>query len=224
MAIALHRLQNCLWKAPKQPFLSHIVGARWVSNPQTPLSDIEASRFFFFFFFFSFFRSFSSLSLHVVREARDTQDIYAEAIARVEILEIRPRLCTFTDLRPVALADSDSVPQTDHMLLIPWESSKGWGTPEIKPCACCGGSGVRHFDIDKPSFFLLWHQDGPLSLEPSATVFHYAQCLFEGLKAYRNKNGKITLFRPDLNMTRMNRSAHRLALPVRLVDEANDRD
>jgi branched-chain amino acid aminotransferase len=45
-------------------------------------------------------------------------------------------------------------------------------------------------------------------------VFHYAQCLFEGLKAYRNKNGKITLFRPELNMARMNMSAQRLALPV----------
>ncbi|KAI0249569.1 branched-chain amino acid aminotransferase II [Lactifluus subvellereus] len=78
---------------------------------------------------------------------------------------------------------------TDHMLVIPWGSSKGWGTPEIKPY-------------------------GPLSLEPSATVFHYAQCLFEGLKAYRNKAGKVTLFRPDLNMARMNLSAQRLALPT----------
>jgi branched-chain amino acid aminotransferase len=45
-------------------------------------------------------------------------------------------------------------------------------------------------------------------------VFHYAQCIFEGLKAYRNKDGKVTLFRPDLNMARMNLSAKRLALPV----------
>jgi branched-chain amino acid aminotransferase len=57
-------------------------------------------------------------------------------------------------------------------------------------------------------------QDGPLPLEPSSAVFHYAQCLFEGLKAYRNKDGKITVFRPDLNMARMNRSAQRLALPT----------
>ncbi|KAI0307601.1 branched-chain amino acid aminotransferase II [Multifurca ochricompacta] len=78
---------------------------------------------------------------------------------------------------------------TDHMLTISWSLSHGWGTPEIKPY-------------------------GPLSLDPSSTVFHYAQCLFEGLKAYRCKDGKITLFRPDLNMTRMNRSAQRLALPT----------
>lgn len=57
--------------------------------------------------------------------------------------------------------------------------------------------------------------DGPLTLMPSATVFHYAQCVFEGLKAYRDVNGRVTLFRPDLNMQRMNRSANRLALPVR---------
>jgi len=78
---------------------------------------------------------------------------------------------------------------TDHMLVIPWKLSQGWGTPEIKPY-------------------------GPLSLDPSSTVFHYAQCLFEGLKAYRNRSGKITLFRPDLNMARMNLSAQRLALPT----------
>lgn len=56
--------------------------------------------------------------------------------------------------------------------------------------------------------------DGPLSLEPSATVFHYAQELFEGLKAYRHPGGRVTLFRPDMNMKRMNTSAKRVALPV----------
>ena len=61
---------------------------------------------------------------------------------------------------------------------------------------------------------ILTSTDSPLSLEPSATVFHYAQTLFEGLKAYRDENGKVTLFRPDMNMKRMNRSATRVALPV----------
>lgn len=56
--------------------------------------------------------------------------------------------------------------------------------------------------------------DGPLSLEPSCTVFHYAQTLFEGMKAYRDENGKVTLFRPDMNMKRMLTSAKRIALPV----------
>lgn len=56
--------------------------------------------------------------------------------------------------------------------------------------------------------------DAPLSIAPSATVFHYAQGLFEGLKAYRDNNGRVTLFRPDMNMARMNSSAQRIALPT----------
>ncbi|KAF8213323.1 branched-chain amino acid aminotransferase II [Mycena galopus ATCC 62051] len=86
---------------------------------------------------------------------------------------------------------------TDHMLTIPWNAVSGWGTPEIKPY-------------------------GPLQLEPSATVLHYAQTLFEGMKAYRDDHGNVTLFRPDMNMKRMNNSARRIALPtfdgVALID------
>ncbi|KAL1682015.1 aminotransferase [Schizophyllum commune] len=78
---------------------------------------------------------------------------------------------------------------TDHMLTIPWDATKGWGTPTIEPY-------------------------GPFHLEPSSTVLHYAQTLFEGMKAYRDDNGKVTLFRPDMNMKRMNNSAQRLALPT----------
>ncbi|KAF7339860.1 Branched-chain-amino-acid aminotransferase [Mycena venus] len=78
---------------------------------------------------------------------------------------------------------------TDHMLTIPWNAVSGWGTPEIKPY-------------------------GPFQMEPSATVLHYAQTIFEGMKAYRDEHGKITLFRPDMNMKRMNNSARRIALPT----------
>ena len=59
--------------------------------------------------------------------------------------------------------------------------------------------------------------DGPLSLEPSSTVLHYAQTVFEGMKAYRHDDGRVTLFRPDMNMKRMNTSAARIALPVRPI-------
>jgi branched-chain amino acid aminotransferase len=52
-------------------------------------------------------------------------------------------------------------------------------------------------------------------------VFHYAQCLFEGLKAYRDTHGKVTLFRPDMNMRRMNNSAQRIALPVPFLCSAD---
>ncbi|KDQ19839.1 hypothetical protein BOTBODRAFT_27261 [Botryobasidium botryosum FD-172 SS1] len=77
---------------------------------------------------------------------------------------------------------------TDHMLSVAWTSAKGWEAPHIHPY-------------------------GPLSIDPSCTVFHYAQTSFEGLKAYRDENGKVTLFRPDMNMSRLNRSAARIALP-----------
>lgn len=70
-----------------------------------------------------------------------------------------------------------------------WTLEKGWEAPEIKPYA-------------------------PLVLEPSALVFHYASECFEGMKAYKDKQGKIRLFRPDMNMARMNRSTARIALPV----------
>ncbi|KAG7870064.1 hypothetical protein KL918_000268 [Ogataea parapolymorpha] len=78
---------------------------------------------------------------------------------------------------------------TDHMLTIEWTAESGWGIPEIKPY-------------------------GNLSLDPSACVFHYAFELFEGLKAYKDSKGKIRMFRPDMNMKRMNKSAARICLPT----------
>lgn len=54
---------------------------------------------------------------------------------------------------------------------------------------------------------------GPLTLSPAAAVLHYAQEIFEGLKAYRHDDGSVWTFRPHANAARMNRSAHRLAMP-----------
>lgn len=54
---------------------------------------------------------------------------------------------------------------------------------------------------------------GPLSMSPAAAVLHYAQEIFEGLKAYRHDDGSIWTFRPFANAARMNRSAHRMAMP-----------
>ena len=53
----------------------------------------------------------------------------------------------------------------------------------------------------------------PLEFAPSARVFHYGQAVFEGMKAYKDKNGKVFLFRPDENQRRINKSAKRLAMP-----------
>ena len=54
---------------------------------------------------------------------------------------------------------------------------------------------------------------GPIELQPSSAVFHYAQAAFEGMKAFRLADGGIGVFRPDANAARMNRSARRLAMP-----------
>ena len=53
----------------------------------------------------------------------------------------------------------------------------------------------------------------PLVLDPATAVFHYAQEIFEGLKAYRRPDGNINLFRPWENMKRFNNSARRMAMP-----------
>jgi branched-chain amino acid aminotransferase len=55
---------------------------------------------------------------------------------------------------------------------------------------------------------------GPLAVEPGACVFHYAQCLFEGQKVFRGKDGKIRLFRPEFHATRMAAGAERLCMPA----------
>jgi len=65
-----------------------------------------------------------------------------------------------------------------------------------------------------------WHEPrvvpfGPLSLSPAAKVLHYAQEIFEGMKAYRNpKDDSLHMFRPDMNIARFNRSAERMSMPT----------
>ena len=54
---------------------------------------------------------------------------------------------------------------------------------------------------------------GPLTIDPSARVFHYGQAVFEGMKAYKDDNDEIFLFRPDENFSRINKSSARLAMP-----------
>ncbi len=78
---------------------------------------------------------------------------------------------------------------TDHMFLMDYSTEKGWHDARIVPYA-------------------------PLALDPSAMVFHYAQELFEGLKAYRRADGGIQLFRPDKNIERMNNTCKRLCVPT----------
>ncbi|XP_013778427.1 branched-chain-amino-acid aminotransferase, cytosolic-like isoform X1 [Limulus polyphemus] len=77
---------------------------------------------------------------------------------------------------------------SDHMLEVEWTAAGGWRVPRICPV----------------------HN---LSLHPGAKVLHYAQELFEGMKAFRGEDNKIRLFRPDLNMKRMRTSAERCSFP-----------
>ena len=77
---------------------------------------------------------------------------------------------------------------TDHMLVATWTDGQGWHDGKV----------VEY---------------GPITLMPSAAVLHYAQEIFEGLKAYRHEDGSVWAFRPEANAQRMARSATRLALP-----------
>jgi branched-chain amino acid aminotransferase len=76
---------------------------------------------------------------------------------------------------------------TDHMLVCDFKEGK-WGKPVIKPYE-------------------------PFMIDPSAKVFHYGQAIFEGMKAYKDENDAIWLFRPDENYNRFNKSAVRMAMP-----------
>ena len=77
---------------------------------------------------------------------------------------------------------------TDHMAHIRYTVDDGWQGHEVRPY-------------------------GPLLLDPAAAVLHYAQEIFEGLKAYRHADGSVWTFRPERNAARINKSAERLALP-----------
>ena len=87
---------------------------------------------------------------------------------------------------------------TDHMFIMNYTEGKGWHDGRIEPYR-------------------------KLELDPSAMVFHYGQEMFEGLKAYKGKDGKTRLFRPDMNAKRTNDTNKRLCipeLPVELFVEA----
>lgn len=77
---------------------------------------------------------------------------------------------------------------SDHMVRATWTPDAGWHDGRLVPY-------------------------GPLMLDPSAAVLHYAQEIFEGLKAYRHDDGTVWAFRPEANARRFARSARRLALP-----------
>src|SRR5579871_6159935 len=104
--------------------------------------------------------------------------------------EIRP------STHPMPAAERDAVLNapgfgqvfTDHMITLRWSADQGWHDGRLEPY-------------------------GPFTFDPATMVFHYAQEFFEGLKAYRQDGGSISMFRPDANAARFNRSARRMAMP-----------
>ncbi len=89
-------------------------------------------------------------------------------------------------------ADENNLPFgtifTDHMFMMDYKAGKGWHDPRIVPY-------------------------GPIPMDPASTGLHYGQLIFEGLKAYRTKDGRVVMFRPDKNMERMNNSCERMCIP-----------
>ena len=76
---------------------------------------------------------------------------------------------------------------TDHMLICDFKEGS-WQKPSIQPYA-------------------------PFTIDPSAKVFHYGQAIFEGMKAYKDSDDAVWLFRPEENFDRFNKSATRMAMP-----------
>lgn len=77
---------------------------------------------------------------------------------------------------------------TDYMFLMDCDTRIGWYDPKIVPYS-------------------------PIPLDPSTSVLHYGQGVFEGLKAYRAEDGRILLFRPEQNVARLNESCDRMCIP-----------
>src|SRR5947199_3001703 len=77
---------------------------------------------------------------------------------------------------------------TDHMFVMDFQEEKGWYDPRIEPY-------------------------GPFPLDPAAAVLHYAQAVFDGLKAFRSRDGKVRLFRPQKHVERLIESSRRLCIP-----------
>ena len=77
---------------------------------------------------------------------------------------------------------------TDHMFEMRYDEGQGWHDGKVIPY-------------------------GPISLDPASAVLHYAQMLFEGMKAYKRPDGGIQIFRPDMNAKRMANTCERMCMP-----------
>jgi branched-chain amino acid aminotransferase len=105
--------------------------------------------------------------------------------------EIRPHAAPVTDAERAALLANPGFGRvfTDHMATVRYADGKGWYDARVE---------ARQ----------------PIPLDPAAAVLHYAQEIFEGLKAYKTADGGVALFRPDANAARFAQSAQRMAMPA----------
>src|SRR5690242_3077984 len=109
--------------------------------------------------------------------------------------EIRPNPAPVADAERAALLVNPGFGRifTDHMVTIRYADGKGWYEPRVEARA-------------------------PIQLDPAAAVLHYAQEIFEGLKAYELVDGGVAMFRPDANAARFAQSARRMAMPALPVE------
>jgi branched-chain amino acid aminotransferase len=104
--------------------------------------------------------------------------------------EIRPNHAPVADAERDALVANPGFGRifTDHMVTVRYAEGKGWYEPRVEARA-------------------------PLTMDPATAVLHYAQEIFEGLKAYTMPDGGVAMFRPDANAARFAQSAQRMAMP-----------
>ncbi|MFF1480042.1 branched-chain amino acid aminotransferase [Streptomyces sp. NPDC058301] len=105
-------------------------------------------------------------------------------------IELKPSANPLSDAERDAILASPGFGRhfTDHMVTVKWTEGRGWHDAELTPYA-------------------------PLSMDPANMTLHYAQTIFEGLKAYRQPDGTVATFRPEANAERFRSSARRMAMP-----------
>ncbi|MCI1936070.1 MAG: branched-chain amino acid aminotransferase [Bifidobacteriaceae bacterium] len=120
----------------------------------------------------------------------------AEITKLAQKFTVLPNENPASDAKRQELIDKPAFGQlfSDNMTHVTWTEGEGWSDRRVEPY-------------------------GPLKLDPGASVLHYAQEVFEGLKAYHHEDGSIWLFRPDANAERFQNSAKRLSLPELSVDD-----
>lgn len=136
-------------------------------------------------------RLFSAASCARYKNLNSPYDLEKERAMEIKMNPARPDQLKQKPMDESKLGFGDIY--TDHMFLMDYEKGKGWFNPRIEPY-------------------------GDLNINPAAMAFHYGQEIFEGLKAYRGKDGSINLFRARENYIRFNRSAARLCMPELDID------